>query len=461
MSVTSLGVGSGLDLETLVENMISVARDTKVEAYEEKISDYESEVSAYGAIKSALETFEDSVESLSDSDLFTGRTATVSQPSSGDIISVEADEDASNGTYNISVSQIAQGSRSVSAEGLFSASDDVVSSVGGDLTFTAGDETFTITVEAGTTLEELREQINDSDDNFGVSANLVDDGAGNVFLTLTSDVTGDGNDLVVTNTDESLDNVSSVATGTGSAGLSIAADDVAQDAIINVDGIDIRSDSNTFEDAVSGLTIKALGLSETGDDGELETATTSIDYDTATVQETLEGFVEAYNTLLGVFDTYTDTDAILNGSSMIRGLESSLNSDLMTIFTDAGALSSIFDLGIEMDDDGTLSLDSSAFSDAMDENYDDVVSLFSGDNGLANILGEMIGNYTGSGGLLSDMVDASQDSADKTEESLENFEYRMELYEEQLRARFTTLDTLLASMSSNGDYLLTQLESLS
>jgi len=112
-------------------------------------------------------------------------------------------------------------------------------------------------------------------------------------------------------------------------------------------------------------------------------------------------------------------------------------------------------------DDGTLSLDSSAFSDAMDENYDDVVSLFSGDNGLANILGEMIGNYTGSGGLLSDMVDASQDSADKTEESLENFEYRMELYEEQLRARFTTLDTLLASMSSNGDYLLTQLESLS
>lgn len=461
MSVTSLGVGSGLDLETLVENMISVQRDTKVSAYEDKISDYESEVSAYGAIKSALEKFETSVESLADSDLFTGRTATLTQPSSGDIVSVEADSDASNGSYNISVSQLAQGSRSVSAAGLFSSSDDVVSSVGGDLTFTAGDETFTITVEAGTTLEELREQINDSDDNFGVSANLVDDGAGNVFLTLTSDVTGDGNDLVVTNTDESLDNVSSVATGTGSAGLSIAADDVAQDAIINVDGIDIRSDSNTFEDAVSGLTIKALGLSETGDDGELETATTSIDYDTATVQETLEGFVEAYNTLLGVFDTYTDTDAILNGSSMIRGLESSLNSDLMTIFTDAGALSSIFDLGIEMDDDGTLSLDSSAFSDAMDENYDDVVSLFSGDNGLANILGEMIGNYTGSGGLLSDMVDASQDSADKTEESLENFEYRMELYEEQLRARFTTLDTLLASMSSNGNYLLTQLESLS
>ena len=461
MSVTSLGVGSGLDLEALVENMISVQRDAKVSAYEDKISDYKSEVSAYGAIKSALEKFETSVETLADSDLFTGRTATLTQPASGDIISVEADSDASNGSYNISVSQLAQGSRSVSAAGLFSSSDDVVSSVGGDLTFTAGSETFTISVAAGSTLAELREQINDYDNNFGVSANLVDDGSGNVYLTLNSDVTGDGNDLIVTNTDESLDGVSSVATGGGGAGLSIASDDVAQDAVIDVDGIGIRSDTNTFEDAVSGLTIKTLAVSETDANGDPETATATVDYDTETVQETLEGFVSAYNSLLSVFDTYTDADAILNGSSLIRGLEGTLNSDLMTIFDDAGSLSTIFDLGIEMADDGTLSLDSSAFANAMEESYDDVVSLFSGDTGLASIMEDMLGNYTGSSGLLKDMVDTSQASADKTEESLENFEYRMELYEEQLRARFTTLDTLLANLNSSGDYLLTQLSSLS
>lgn len=461
MSVTSLGVGSGLDLESLVENMISVQRDSKVSAYEDKISDYESEVSAYGAIKSALEKFETSVETLADSDLFTGRTATLTQPSSGDIISVEADSDASNGSYNISVSQLAQGSRSVSSAGLFSSSDDEVTAVGGDLTFTAGTETFTITVAAGTTLSELREQINDDSSNFGVSANLVDDGSGNVYLTLNSDVTGDGNDLVVTNTDESLDNVSSVTTGAGTPGLSIAAEDAAQDAVINVDGIDIRSDSNTFENAVSGLTIKTLAVSETDANGDPETAKAEVDFDTETVQETLEEFVTAYNTLLSVFDKYTDTDAILNGSSLVRGLEGSLNSDLMSIFDDAGALTNIFDIGIEMDDDGTLSLDTTAFSEAMEESYDDVVTLFSGENGLASILEEMLGNYTGSSGLLKDMVDTSQASADKTEESLENFEYRMDLYEEQLRARFTTLDTLLASMNSNGTYLLTQLSSLS
>ncbi|WCN08994.1 flagellar filament capping protein FliD [Marinomonas mediterranea] len=461
MTVSSLGVGSGLDLQTLLENMVSVQRDTKVDAYEDRISDYESQVSAYGAIKSALETFQDSVETLNDEELFTGRTATTTQPDSGDIVSVTADEDASNGAYNISVSQLAQGSRSVSADGLFSSSDDVVSSTGGDLTFTAGDETFTVTVEAGTTLAELREQINDADENFGVSANLVDDGNGNVFLTLSSDVTGDGNDLVVTNTDESLDSVSSVATGTGSAGLSIASGEGAQDAIINVDGITINSDTNSFEDAVSGLTIKALAVSEEDSDGELETATSVIDYDTDSVQETLESFVSSYNSLMSTFDSYTDTDAILNGSSLVRGLESQLNADLMTTFSDAGDLTSIFDIGIEMDDDGTLSLDSTAFSEAMEDSYDDVVTLFTGDDGLANIMDEYLDSYTGSSGLMKDLSDAAQEAADDTEEDLENFEYRMDQYEEQLTEKFSNLDVLLASLNNSGTALLESLSSLS
>ncbi|TDO99817.1 flagellar filament capping protein FliD [Marinomonas balearica] len=461
MTVSSLGVGSGLDLQELMESMVSAQRDTKVEAYEDKISDYESEVSAYGAIKSALESFQSSVESLNDEDLFTGRTATTTQPDSGDIVSVSADEEASNGAYNISVSQLAQGSRSVSSDGLFSSSDDVVTSSGGDLTFTAGDETFTISVESGTTLSELREQINDADENFGVSANLVDDGNGNVFLTLNSDITGDGNDLVVTNTDESLDDVSSVATGTGSAGLVIGAGDGAQDAIIDVDGITINSDTNTFDDAVSGLSIKALSLSAEDSDGELETAQSVIDFDTDSVQETLESFVSSYNSLKSTFDSYTAAGAILNGSSLVRGLESELNSDLMTSFSDAGDLTSMFDIGIEMDDDGMLSLDTTAFNEAMEDSYDDVVTLFSGDDGVANIMDEYLDSYTGSNGLLQEIANASQESVDNTEESLENFEYRMDLYEEQLTEKFSNLDVLLASLNNSGDALLESLSSLS
>lgn len=460
MSVTSLGVGSGLDLESLVKNMVSVQRDTKVAAYNDKVKDFQAEVSAYGTIKSALESFEDAVEKLSDESLFTGRTATTTQPESGDIVSVTSDSSSSNGSYNISVSQLAQGSRSVSAAGSFSTPDDVVTAVGGDMTFTAGSETFTINVAADTTLSELREQINDASDNFGVSANLVDNGNGDVYLTLNSDVTGTGNDLAVSNTDASLDSVSSVATGAGPAGLSIAAGSEALDAIIEVDGITINSTSNTFEGAVSGLTIKALAKSQDDGTGNPETAKTTVDFDTGTVKETLESFIESYNSLLKKFDSYTATGAVLNGSSLIRGLESSLNSDLMTTFSDSGALSSIFDLGIEMDDNSFLSLDTTKFDEAMDESYDDVATLFSAENGLASIMEDYLSNFTGSGGLLKDMSTSSQDSVDKTKDQLENYEYRMDLYEQQLRDKFTTLDGLLASMSSNGNYLITQLSNL-
>lgn len=454
MSVTSLGVGSGIDLESLVSNMVKVQRDARVSSYNESISDYKSEVSAYGKLKSALEAFEESVEKLSDSKLFTGRTAETTQPTSGDIISVEADKTSSNGSYNISVSQLAQGSRSLSAAGAFSSPDDVVSANGGQLKYTSGDEEFTIDVAAGTTLKELREQINGADDNFGISANLVDDGTGNVFLALTSDKSGAGNDLVVENVsgDAALASVSS--------DLSISADDAAKDAIINVDGIDIRSDTNTFEGAISGLTIKALNISAVSDSGVPEKAKTSVNYDTETVKETLNSFIESYNNLQTLFESQTKIGGPLNGSSLIRGLEGALNSDLMTTFDNAGDLSTIFDIGIEMDNDGKLSLDDTKFSDAMDNSYDDLTTLFSGENGLASVMEEFVGSYTGSGGMLKDLVDSSQSSVKATEKQLENYEYRMVQYEERLRARFTQLDVSLASMKSNGNYLLNQLGSM-
>ena len=462
MSISSLGVGSGLDLESLVRNMVSVQRDTRVASYNERINDYKSEVSAYGAIRSAMEKFETSVKDLNDISLFNGRSANMTQPSSGDIVSVEADSDASNGSYNISVEQLSQGSRSVSTAGSFTSGDDVVSASGGDLTFTAGSETFTINVAAGTTLSELREQINDSADNFGVSANLIDDGTGNnVYLSMTSSVSGQGNDLVVENTDASLDSVSSVAFGGGAGGMSITAGDEARDAIINVDGIDIRSDTNSFDGAVSGLSIKALAVSNLDANGEPEKARAAIDFDKEKVKETLEGFTESYNALLSVFDRQTSTQSVLNGSSLVRSLEGALNSNLMTTFSDAGALGSIFDVGIKMDDDGKLSLDSTRFNKAMEQSYDDVATLFAGDNGISKKLEELVSTYTGSDGLLKDLVDASNSSASGVEDQLENYEYRMELYEQQLRDRFTQLDTTLASMNSNGNYLMAQLSNLS
>src|SRR5690606_4048115 len=117
----------------------------------------------------------------------------------------------------------------------FSSATDVVSNSDGKLSFSAGDKSFDIDVTAGMTLNELRRKINESGENFGVNVNIVNAG-GSVGskLVFTADMTGDGNDLVVSNNNAELDKVSTVATG---AEPTRAQKQIAQNAIIEVDGI--------------------------------------------------------------------------------------------------------------------------------------------------------------------------------------------------------------------------------
>lgn len=456
MTISALGTGSGLDLEGLVTTLIKSQTDAKGALYTKRESQLTVELSSVGTIKAAMESFQSSIKKLNDETLFTSRKATVDQPSTGDVFTVEANESASEGSYAIEVKQLAQGSRSESSAGLFTSDSDVVSATGGDLTFTAGTKTFSISVAAGTTLSELREQINDSGDNFGVSANLVDTGTGDVRLVLNSSVTGDGNSLVISNNDASLDNVSSVATGGGAAGISInGVQNEAKNGIIEIDSIEIQSTTNSFDNAVSGLTINATKVSEAG-----VTTKASVATDKETVKSTIETFIKDYNALMSIFDKETAIGGPMNGSSLIRGVESSLSNNLMKTFAGAGDFSTIFDIGVKIDNSGKLSLDSSEFEEAMDSGFDDISALFAGDTGLGKVLEDSLEPYVGTEGLIEGLKDSINDSIKQNKESREGFEYRMGEYEKTLRSQFSSLDVSLARMNSQGSALLSSLSNL-
>ncbi|WOD08197.1 flagellar filament capping protein FliD [Marinomonas sp. GJ51-6] len=199
MSIGSLGAGSGLDLESLVKEMVSAQKDAKVRLYQTQINGYEAELSALGQVGSAIDTFKSTVQTLNDEDLFTGRDAKIAQKEGEEVMSITTDNTASNGSYSIDINQVAKGSRVMSAPGVFTSADDVITKKDDTLTLKAGDNEFSINVAAGTTLSELRNLINTSEDNFGVSANLVDDGNGNLFFTATSTIQGAGNTLRIFN----------------------------------------------------------------------------------------------------------------------------------------------------------------------------------------------------------------------------------------------------------------------
>ncbi|WP_369919522.1 flagellar filament capping protein FliD [Marinomonas polaris] len=536
MSVGSLGAGSGIDLESLVKQMVSAQKDVKVKLYQDKIDGYEAELSALGKVGSAIDTFKSSVKALNDDELFTGRDAKIAQTEGEEVIAITTDNTASNGSYAIDVNQLAKGSRVMSAPGTFSSADDVVAKQDSRLTFKAGSNEFSIVVDAGTTLSQLRNQINTSEDNFGVSANLVDDGNGNLFFTATSAIQGAANSLKIINTsvvrdengniidnpiednsDKTLDelpaedapelpvdekdeldlvgddvdfandgpipadeendiaesdsdstdvkdsdiadkkgtsptaknaelSLDSISTEGISAGLYTPLGDEARDAIITVDGIQIRNDTNTFDTAVAGLSIEALAPTN-------KTTKVDISFDQKTVQETIEEFIASYNDVIGLLQASSDRGAVLNGNSMVRNLQSSLSTQLMSSHGDSGTFTSIFDLGVKMDNKGKLSFDNAKFDNAMKKGYSDIAPLISGDNGLAQSLEDLLDNYTGSDGMTNSLKDSVRRSIDNTEGTLEAYEDRMVKYEESLRSKFTSLDSRLANMNAQGGYL--------
>lgn len=538
MAIGSLGTGSGLDLDSLVNEMVSAQKDTKIRLYEGKITGFEAELSELGRVGAAIDSFKSSAESLNNEELFTGRNADIAQAKGEEVISIITDNTASNGSYAIDVNQLAKGSRVMSAPGLFSSADDVVSKTDSELTFKAGTNEFTLNITAGTTLSELRNQINTSEDNFGVSANLVDDGSGNLFFTVTSPIQGAENTLTITNpqpaptrindieessdeieNEESSDDIDSeelfvdeldlagddidyandgeipidrteqeiidenvsdeendvgenlsdeasykpenfeitlhsVSTEGNYAGLNSAAGEQAQDAIITVDGIQIRNDTNVFDQAVAGLSIEAIDLTE-------KTTKVDVSFDQKTVQETIEEFISSYNDLINVLEQSTAKDAVLNGNSMIRNLRSSLSSQLMSSQAAPGStFTSVFDLGIKMENNGFLSFDSAKFEGAMKKGYSEIGPLMSGDNGMAQSLVNLLGNYTGSGGMTSKLKDSLISSIDNSEKALDAYEDRMDRYETSLRSKFSGLDTRLASMNAQGGYLNSVLSNL-
>ncbi|NMP32889.1 flagellar filament capping protein FliD [Thalassotalea sp. M1531] len=460
-TITSAGVGSGLDLEAIIQATLDAENLPKLQKFQEKEQTLSFELSAIGAIKSSLSSLDDTIEKLADIENFNKRTSTVTQPASGDLISVSASADSTPGDFDIEVMQLAQGSRAVSSPGLFTAPEDVISATGGNLTFEAGAKSFSVNVAAGATLEEIRQAINDSNDNFGVSVNIINTGT-EAKLVITSDETGTGNDLIISNDNAELDNISThkfgeVTTGPGTGGLAIAVADQAQDAIIEVDGISISSESNTFKDAIQDSTITVLKESV-----DNETARLSIDVDKGSVEETIGEFITAFNNVMQTIDYHTQIGAPLNGDSSMRGLKNQLIQTLSNTVTGAGGYETLFDVGLGLNKEGNLEKSSlvRSLSDALSENYDDVGAVFAGTDGIATSFAGVLDNYLESDGAFQFRQDALNADLKQLENDRENHTYRMEQLEVTLREKYSALDVLIANMQSQSSYLAAQLANL-
>ncbi len=472
-SITSAGSASGIDFESIIEALVEAKETSLSSTVSTAKAETEIELQGVETLKSALETFQSALEAFTEDNAFNARTITIDQPSDTTYFTVTADDDVSNMTHDVIVEQLASSQKVNQTIAIDEEAGLPNAFAAGTLTFTLGTDsdgneiTYTVTIDEGDSLELIRKKINEND--YGLTANYVltengysltidtnKTGSDNNFLTITATTTGD------TDSYQSLDIFNYKSTSEEDEGNWTTTD--AQDAIIRVDGEKVTSSSNVFDEQISGVTItvkKVSAYTEDEDGNRVYTANTfTVEEDYDTVASKMQSFVEAYNTLISAMDelythnTYTDGEnnydgGDLAGDAMLRTLKSQLQNMVSSFGYNANTGQSIYNMGLSFESDGTLSLDSSTFKEALADNFNLVVNSFSGTDGLLTQLDEFLDEYTKSTGILADRITSlNEEISDYELKESENEEY-LEQYEASLRSKYSYLDTLIASYNNS------------
>ncbi|WP_166371148.1 flagellar filament capping protein FliD [Psychromonas sp. SA13A] len=397
-SITSTGLGSGLDINSIVTAIVDAEKDPALASMTSAAAAATAAISAYGVLNSELSAFKDSYEDLSRSSTFSAAT---SSSSDSGILNATLGIGAATGSWSFEVEQQAKAQTIVSSSA--NSYTDSASEVGtGTISLSYGsygtDGSFsinpdkaieTLTIDASNnSLGELRDAINEGD--YSVSASIIDDGS-NYRLVLTNKETGEENAMQLTVVDDDGDN----SDATGLSALTYSADvkhmdqtSTAQDAKIIMNGIEITRSTNEISSVIEGVTLNIGGETEVG-----ETVSLTITQDTSAVEEQINAFVENYNNTITQMNSLTayggesGSDGALNGDSTVRNIQNQMRAVLnTTVSHSGGVVQSFADLGMLTNLDGTLSLDEDTLTAAMNNDMESIANFFTASGGASDSL---------------------------------------------------------------------------
>lgn len=450
MAITSAGAGSGIDLESVISASVAAKKAQLQKPILTKQNSTQISISGIGQLKSSLTAFTDILDTLSKPGAFNKRAVTITQDKDNPVMKVESKSGGSNGQYNITVNKLATTSR---FEGEFSSSTTSLVTQDGQLTFTAGDKVFKVDVKAGDTLQDIRKSINSNGDNFGLSANIVNTADGKAKFVVDSGISGDGKDLVITGDNSELN-----VFATGAIGTVMNQKQAASSAEIVVDGNTLKSDTNVFDDSIQDLKVTVLRVSDKESDGSLKSNKVAITTDKTAIQDMVKQFIDGYNALQDKMDALGKRNSIVggvrqdDGGALAGDASTRTISNFManTVTNKAGTsttYSTIFEVGIKMDNKGKLSLDKTKFDEAVDKNFDQVVGLFGGEKGIAATLNTDLKEYSKSGGMLDQRTDVLNSDLRSLNQKQAVSNAQLVKYEASLRAQYGSLDALLVKMN--------------
>lgn len=426
--------GQGIDVSSLVQQVLSET-DGQLTTWQNEQTTLQTQASALTSINSDLNNLATAVQALSDPlGALTSQSATSSDSS---LLTGTATSSASAGTHQIVVSNLATAGLVYTNDFASGASASILPSgaTSGEIDLQIGGSTgitHPITITAGTndTLSSLASYINSQ--SWGVTASVVTDANGS-RLALVSQSTGSASSLAITANNSSL----SFDTPSGGTNTSLT-----------IDGVPYSSASNTITGALSGITLNLAGANPN------ETVQLNVGVDTSQVTQAINSFVSAYNQVVGdinqqfTVNASTNSEGPLGADSSLRDLQSSLLADAAYSISGNSGYVNLASLGINTNNDGTLTVDSSQLGSVLSSNPSAVQNFFqnSSATGFANHFNTDLTTLTDpTAGPLN--VDLTQNTAEQQDltNSITNFETQLTAEQTALTNEFDEVNASLQS----------------
>ncbi len=465
-SISSLGVGSGLDLSSILDSLQAAQKATLTPISKQQ-SSYTAKLSAYGTLKSALVSFQTANTALNKADLFTA----TSTASSSTAFSATTTGNAVAGKYTINVTQLAQ-SQTLTTKNTLPDSKTAIATGDSVITIQQGGGKDPVTVNvsaANSSLGGIRDAINNS--KSGVSASIINVGNGQYRLSVTSDDTGSDNAMKLSvSGDSALQSFMGYNGTRTDAGNGMEESVTAQNAELTVNNIKIINSSNTISDALEDITLNLKDVT-TGNQ------TLTITKDTSKAESAVKAWVDAYNSLQDTFSSLTKYTAVdsgtatqdtsngaLLGDSTLRTIQSQLKG-LLTNTQSTSSFKTLAQIGVTSDPStGKLTLDNDKLETALSKDAAGVKDMIVGDgktSGITTTISKNLTSWLSSTGIIQAATDGVSKTLNNLTAQYNKASDRIDSEMARYKAQFTQLDVMMSSLNSTSSYLTQQFDTSS
>jgi flagellar hook-associated protein 2 len=462
-TIQSLGVGSGLDVNSIIQQLLSIERQP-LTRLQRAASGVETEISLYGNIRSKADSIGSAARTLADAN--TWRQTAVNL-NGADEFSLTAASTASPVRLDVEITELAQ-RQSVSTQAFASSGASVGTGIltiqrgswSADFAaFTPDTEAAPIEVAIGAgqdTLAGIRDAINAA--GAGVTASILNDANG-ARLVIRSDEPGakNGFSLSTLGGTDAFDALAFTQQTSPPSGSGAQGDVRATNLRGRINGAVVESTTNTLSNVLDGISITAT---------KATTAARSvlIERNLADMKAKVDGFVTAYNDLIGylkaqtAYNESTRTAAPLQGDRVALTVQNQLRGAAIDPTEASETFTRLSDIGISLQVDGKLKVDASKLDKAL-ENLDEVARLFSRDeegtaqDGLALRISSMIDALTDTGGTIDSKQATLRDRLKRNEDDQARMEDRLAATEARLKAQYTALDSRMTALNGLGSYI--------